>query len=328
MKKQQDIFKVPVVLFIYRRLDTVKLIMDEIEKLKPACFYVFSDGSRPEKEGEDGQVQKVREYVKSRISWECRFVAEFSEKNMGCAKRITSGLNMVFSKEKEAIIFEDDAVPTQAYFSYCSNLLEKYERDKRIQYITGFNFIGDNDCIKESYTFTFFGGLSGAFATWADRWNQCDFTMQSWPEVKRLGKLRPYFYQKELYKTYTNALEDSYKQINDGWDYQFQYDGMWQKRLAIVPKGNLVESYGYAEGAFHKQEEKTAERLKKRMQRSKMDFDFPMEHPKEVDLNTAYDRIRERVSLEVTGNYIERHMRYMKVGIKNILYSLYKKLFK
>lgn len=321
-------YPVPVVLFTYRRLDTVKLILDEIEKVKPAKFYVFSDGARAEKEGEAEQVEKVREYVRSRITWECEFIPGFAEKNMGCANRITSGLDEVFSKEEAALVFEDDAVPTQEYFWYCKELLEKYKDNPHIQYIAGFNFIGDMDCIKDSYTFSFFGGLSGAFATWAKRWNQCDFSMKSWKEVQSSGALKPFFYQKELYRVYAAALEDSYKQINDGWDYQFQYDGMWQGRLAIVPKGNLVESYGYAEGAFHKQEDKTAERLKKRMGKTGKEFGFPMKHPKEVALDAEYDKIRQKVSLEVSGNYMERHWRYFKVAAKDLIYPLYAKIFK
>lgn len=328
MENREQFYPVPIVLFTYRRLDTVKMILDEIEKIRPAKLYVFSDGARAEKQGEDQQVEKVREYIKSRITWNCEFVPGFAEKNMGCADRITSGLDEVFSKEEEALVFEDDAVPTQEYFYYCQELLEKYRKDTRIQYIAGFNFVGDTDCVENSYAFSFFGGLSGAFATWADRWNQCDFKMTSWPQVKREGALKKYFFQKELYRTYSNALEDSYKQLNDGWDYQFQYDGMYQGRLAIVPKGNLAESYGYAAGAFHEQEEKTAKRLKTRMERTKKEFSFPMTHPKEVVLDEQYDRLRQKVSLEVNGGYMERHLRYTKAAIKDLIYPVYAKLFK
>ncbi len=328
MNDKKETYPVPVVLFTYRRLDTVKLILDEIEKVKPSRFYVFSDGAREGRNEEKEQVRKVREYIKGRITWECEFIPGFAETNMGCADRITSGLDEVFAKEKEALVFEDDAVPGQAYFAYCRELLEKYREDKRIQYIAGFNFIGDTDSIGDSYTFGFFGGLSGAFATWADRWNQCDFKMGSWPEVKKTKALRKYFHYRELYQVYEKALEDSYKQINDGWDYQFQYDGMSQGRLAVVPKGNLVESYGYAAGAFHEQEKKTAERLKKRMGRSEREFIFPMEHPKEIALNEGYDKIRQKVSLEVSGGYMERHFRYFKVAVKDFLYPIYKKIFK
>lgn len=324
--RREEAFPVPVVLFTYRRLDTVKLILDEIEKVRPRRFYVFSDGARAEKPGEAEQVAKVREYVKKRITWECEFVPGFAENNMGCANRITSGLDAVFEKEEEALVFEDDAVPTQEYFWYCRELLEKYKGNPRIQYITGFNFIGDTDCITDSYTFSFFGGLSGAFATWRERWQQCDFAMKSWKEVRKSGALKQFFFQKELYRVYSSALEDSYRQINDGWDYQFQYDGMWQGRLAVVPKGNLVESYGYAEGAFHKQEVGTAQRLKVRMQKTKQPFSFPMTHPKTVEWDKRYDKVRQRVSLEVTGNYWERHLRYMKIGIKDFLYPFYVKL--
>lgn len=58
------------------------------------------------------------------------------------------------------------------------------------------------------------------------------------------------------------------------------------------------------------------------------EFIFPMEHPKEIALNEGYDKIRQKVSLEVSGGYMERHFRYFKVAVKDFLYPIYKKIFK
>lgn len=328
MNKKSNKFIIPVVLFTFRRLDTVKMIMEEIRKIQPQTMYIFSDGHREGNKEEEKKVLEVREYLQKAVTWDCDLTFEFAEKNMGCANRITSGIDMVFSKEDKAIIFEDDAVPSQEFFFYCRELLERYETDRRIQYICGFNFIGDIPCIEHSYTYTFFGGLSGAFATWANRWNECDFEMKSWPHVKKTSEFRRKFYFKELFNVYKSALEDSYLQKNDGWDYQFQYDGMYQNRFGIVPKGNLVESYGYVEGAFHVQEKGIAKRLKRMMKLSEERVVEPFTYPLEVKLDEKYDKVRQRVALDVTGNYFERHYRYLKIALKDFIYPFYAKIFK
>ena len=103
----------PVVLFVFKRLDTVKMIFDTFKKVKPTKLYVFSDGYRKNIEHENERVCEVREYIRGAVDWDCQFIFECSDNNKGCTRNITEGLNSVFEKEEQAIIFEDDAVPSQ-----------------------------------------------------------------------------------------------------------------------------------------------------------------------------------------------------------------------
>ena len=312
---------IPVVLFVFRRLDTVKLIVDKIREVEPKKFYVFSDGPRMGKEEERKKVLEVREYIKTAVDWECDVHLEFPEHNKGCANNICGGINTVFQKEEAAIILEDDAVPMTEFFYYCQYLLDKYKDDKRIEYIAGFNAVGDFDTIRDSYTFSKSAPMSGAIATWADRWNTCDFEMKNWPENYKHKKFKKYYCFNELYNIHCQAFEDSYKNINDGWDYQFHHDMLDKGRFAIVPKGNLARSYGYTEGAFHPQSKREAHNLNKIMNYTNKPFSFPMQEPGEVILNREYDRLRQKYLLGVTGNYIQRHLYYTKRKIKDIAYK-------
>jgi len=313
-------FDIPVVLFVFRRLDTVKLIMEKLEQIKPRVLYIFSDGPREGKTEEQKKVQEVRKYIKNAVNWECDLHLEYANQNKGCAANICEGINKVFETEKSAIIFEDDAVPMIEFFEYCNVLLQKYEGDKRIQYIAGFNAIGDTNCIKESYAFSKSAPMSGAIAIWADRWNECDFSMKDWPKRKKDKSLEKYFYFKELYKQTSNAFEDSYKNINDGWDYQFQFDQLNKERFAIVPRGNLARSYGYTEGAFHKQDKRVAKNLIKIMDYTKVRFEFPLTHPDEMKVNEEYDKLRQKLYLCVNGSFVIRHIIYAKRNCKDVAY--------
>lgn len=314
-------FNIPVVLFVFRRFDTVKLIFEKLQEIKPQILYVFADGARPGKDDEAKKVQVVREYVKNAVNWNCELHLEYAEKNKGCADNICDGIDKVFQKEEAAIILEDDAVPMKEFFIYCQYLLTKYQEDSRIQYICGFNAIGDSDTITDSYAFSKSAPMSGAIATWADRWNECDFSMKNWPYNKKKKTFRKYYYFNELYKVHCQAFDDSYKDINDGWDYQFQHDQLDKQRFAIVPKGNLVKSYGYTEGAFHPQNKTEADHLEKIMNYTNKLFNFPMREPDEIVLNCAYDKLRQKLLLGVTGNYIQRHLRYIRRRVKDIAYK-------
>jgi hypothetical protein len=315
-------FNIPVCLFVFKRLEPIKMIFDMLGKIRPSKMYIFADGPRKHVEGESDNVREVREYIKNAIDWECNKQFYFFDENKGCDKNIVEGLNTFFSVEDKGVIFEDDAVPTEEFFPYCEYLLNKYQDDDRIQYIAGFNAIGDNSIIKEDYTFGKTSPMSGAIATWADRWTGCDFDIKDWPKYKEKGLLKEIYFTGEIRRENMRALDDIYEGKVTAWDYKFGFDMFKKDRLAIVPKGNLATSYGYMEGAFHPQEKKTAKRLFEIMKCSDNRLSFPMREPSEVVHNLEYDRERQRKMLGVTGNYTERHFRYIVRGIKEICFKI------
>ena len=315
-------YNIPLCLFVFKRLEPVKMIFDVFKQVRPLKIYVFADGPREHVKDEADIVRSVREYVQEAIDWDCDKQLFFFEENKGCDKNIIEGLNIFFSKEEKGIIFEDDAVPVKDFFPYCEYLLNKYKTEDKIQYIAGFNAIGDSDIIKEDYTFGKTVPLSGAFATWADRWNNCDFEIKDWPEEKSKGLLKDIFLYSELRKNITKCLDEEYKGIITAWDYKFDFDMYRKNRLAIVPKGNLATSYGYMEGAFHPQEKSEAKKLFKVMKSTNKRLSLPLNEPIIIQRDVEYDRFRQKTMLLIKGNYIERKLRQLLRSIKSLLYKI------
>lgn len=313
-------YEIPIVLFVFRRLDSVKLLMDIISKIKPQKLYIYADGAREGRDKEQQQVEEVRKYVCNAVNWKCESYIEFAQINKGCARNICEGLNEVFQKEEMAVIFEDDALPTEAFFQYARILLGKYKYDQRIQYIAGYNAIGNNDIINESYTFSKNAPMSGAIATWADRWLECDFRMQNWPQNKRKNRFKKYFFSLELYHVICSAMDDSYLNINDGWDYQFHHDMLDKERYAIVPKCNLVESQIYCGNAFHPLNSVQEKKVEEIIGHAGKKICFPMVEPQEVYWNREYDKLRQKLFLGINGNYFQRHKYYLYRRVKDLMY--------
>lgn len=313
-------FDVPVVLFTFVRLDTVKLIIEQLKIVSPSVIYIFSDGARCYKTGERENVSLVRNYINESIDWECEKHFIFYEQNIGCDANIRSGLDRVFSEQKRAIVFEDDAVPTQQFFSFCKVMLERYEKNSKVQYISGFNAIGDNNIIDGSYTFGKTVPMNGAFATWADRWNECDFDMKKWPENKNNGLLNDVFFFGELRRKYTEIYNLAYNKEITAWDYMFEHDMLTKDRMALVPLINLVTSYGYTEGAYHPQKAAETKRFKEIMSAStkKIILDDTL-YP--VVRNILYDKERQRKLLLLNGNYLYRHAHSIYIRIKDFFYD-------
>ena len=315
-------FNIPVCLFVFKRLEPVKMIFDVIKQIKPPKMYVFADGPRPQVDGETEKVSEVREYVSKVVDWDCEKSFYFFDKNKGCDRNIVEGLNTFFSREDRGIIFEDDAVPEKEFFPFCEYLLNKYQNDSRIQYIAGFNAIGDNNVIREDYSFGKTVPLSGAFATWSDRWNNCDFTLKKWPEYKKSNSLKNILYTLELRKEYTNVLDELFNGKVAYWDYKFDFDLFIKDRLAIVPRANMATSYGFMEGAFHIQDNSVAKKLFPLMTKGKNLPVIPLKEPGTVERNNEYDRLRQKKMLEVKGSYLKRQIKRVKQSVKDLLYKV------
>ncbi len=316
-----DRFDVPVVLFTFKRIIPTRMVMEVIAKVKPTSLYIFADGARNSVEGENEKVLEVREYIKKAIDWDCEKNIFFSEFNKGCDRNIREGLDKVFSEKERAIVLEDDAVPTESFFYYCRELLDRYQEDKRIQFIGGYNAVGNDSKISGSYAFSKTPPMNGAIATWADRWNNCDFDLKNWPENKRKNRFDSLYFSGELRKRYIEYFELSYEKKSTAWDYIFLHDMLDKDRFGIVPKNNLVTSYGFMDGAYHPQRKDETERFKEMMTASEIEEVYPIKAYPEVTRNEAYDRMRQDKLLAVRGSFIKRRILDVYLLIKNVAYN-------
>ena len=70
-----------------------------------------------------------------------------------------------FSHVDKCIVLEDDDVPSQSFFPFCKELLDKYENDERISMICGFNYDEVTKDMPYDYFFTTAFSISG-WASW------------------------------------------------------------------------------------------------------------------------------------------------------------------
>ena len=87
----------PVVFIIFNRPDTTERVFAEIAKAKPTKLLVVGDGARVGKEDEAEKVVAARAII-DRVDWDCDVLTNFSEINMGCKRRISTGLDWVFEQ--------------------------------------------------------------------------------------------------------------------------------------------------------------------------------------------------------------------------------------
>jgi len=240
-------FQTPVVLILFNRPDLTKIVFEAIAQVKPAQLLVIADGPREPEEAE--KCNKARAVIE-RVDWNCQILTNFSDKNLGCKRRVSSGLDWVFSIVEEAIILEDDCLPAPTFFSFCETLLKRYRYDERIMMISGNNFQRGQNKTEYSYYFSKYSHIWG-WASWRRAWRHYDVDMKTWPKFKKMNWLCSVCTDSYEQRYWMDRFDSVFDGAIDTWDYQLLYAYWCQSGLAILPNSNLVSNIGFRLDATH-----------------------------------------------------------------------------
>lgn len=175
-------FDTPILLIIFKRPDTTQIVFDQLRKVKPKTLYVFADGPRKNRIGEEEKCKLAREIIES-VDWECNIKKNYNEENLGCKKAVSNAITWFFENEEQGIILEDDVVPNKSFFNFTSSLLEHYRYNSKVMYISGNNFLGNKTNVNGSYYFSIYPHIWG-WATWRRAWKLFDRDIKDFPAYK------------------------------------------------------------------------------------------------------------------------------------------------
>lgn len=271
----------PVVLFFFLRVDSTMAVLSEIRKAKPEKIYLVGEGHRPERIGEEQKVLALRTLVESSIDWDCQVFKNYVPEDIGAGKRISSGISWVFETENKAIFLEDDVIPSQSFFRYCQEMLTYYENDRRIMAISGNNPI-PNYSFSGDYTFSFTPLIWG-WATWRRAWQNYDFNVKKWPEVKKNHSIEKLFPNRIFYQYRVMEFDNAYRGITYTWDYQFAFHALINSGLCVVPKMNMVKNVGMGPDATNNKS-----KVNTTMGEAN-EIEFPIQFKNEVIRDFGYD---------------------------------------
>lgn len=235
-------FETPILYLIFNRLNLTKITFPSICNLKPNKLFIAADGPRTNNKYDELNCKLVRDYVLSKIDWNCEVNILFRDENLGCGKGVSSAISWFFSHVDKGIILEDDCLPNESFFYFCENLLVKYQNNERINHISGFNFqIGyqhnTNDYFFSNYT------LIWGWATWKRSWMFYDFDMKDFESFYSSFKFKNLI-SKSLYFDVKNKIIDT-------WDIQWQYINLKNKNISIQPRTSLIRNIGFSKNATH-----------------------------------------------------------------------------
>jgi hypothetical protein len=271
----------PVLFLVFNRPEQTTRVFNSIRAARPARLYVAADGPRRDRPGEAERCAQVRKIATS-VDWPCQLHTLMRDRNLGCGVAVSEAIDWIFSKEEEAIILEDDCLPDQSFFNYCTTLLGRFRGDQRVGQICGFNLLPDVSPRESDYFPTHFGWCWG-WATWKRAWSGFDPRMQSWSDLKRMGLHRQHPFYRERVRIFD--VESGLGVMNT-WDYQWHYALASQGLLSMVPVVNLVQNIGFVGEATHTVD---SDPLRSRLSESLAVING-LRHPQFMLANPAYEQ--------------------------------------
>lgn len=199
-------------------------------RAQPPKLLVVADGPRPGHLGEAERCAAVRAIVE-RVDWQCEVLTHYSEVNLGCHPRVSSGLDWVFDMVGEAIVLEDDCVPHPTFFPFCEAMLARYRDDERIACINGTNFQRGHRRTTDSYYFSRYAEAWG-WASWHRAWRYYDAEMAQWPQMRDGGWLRDFLGDRVTAYTWRVVFENLWRGRTETWDYKRQF-AFWAQGAAL-----------------------------------------------------------------------------------------------
>jgi hypothetical protein len=288
-------FNTPIALIFFNRADTLEKVFHEIRSLQPTKLFLIRDGARKNNEEDEKNIAKCEKIVET-VDWKCDVRKDYSEENLGCGKRVSSGLDWVFGQVDRAIILEDDCLPAASFFSFCEELLERYKDDRRILSISGRNRIGIYNDLPFSYCFSMQPGIGG-WATWKRAWKYFDYKVELWENryykkqiKKKLRPLSEYLNKSILWGKASrgNIAKRSF------WGLQWNFVFYANHGLGVVPRCNLIENIGYTKGATHYRKKIfSSENRLSLLTRHRIEF--PLIHPPGIIRDYDYDRLSMKI---------------------------------
>lgn len=237
----------PVLFLIYRRPDTTLQVFNQIRKAQPRQLFVVADGPKPDRPEETELCRQARAII-DQVDWDCEVKTNYSDVNLGCRERVSSGITWFFEHVEEGIILEDDTVPDVSFFKYCKRLLKHFRYDERVMMVSGYNSLELWPC-EGSYFFTRMGKVWG-WATWKRAWDYYDPELTLYHKLTQ-AQVRSLFYSYYEYIHYRSLFEGVLKDKYDSWGYQWHFACLSQNGLAMVPDRNLVSNIGFDQRGTH-----------------------------------------------------------------------------
>ena len=240
MRERNILNNAPIAIFGFNRPEHLRECLKSLERcegFEKQVGYIFIDGPR-----NSSEASKVNEVIS--VAREFANIHSFElilrEENLGLAKSVRSGIDMVFEKFDRIIVIEDDLILAVGFLNFINLGLEKYFSETKVASISGYQYPLSEALQKISF-------LRGAdcwgWGTWKNRWEAINFKGSELLEqiyasdlIQELNLNGSVDYEDMLIK-YCNSEIDS-------WAVPWHVSNFLQNKLTLYPSLSYVSNEG------------------------------------------------------------------------------------
>ena len=233
----------PIILFCYKRLDTLTRCITSLQKCPESEFsdlVIFADWAA--KDSDIEKVLAVRQFLPSITGFKSIEIIERSE-NLGVDFNIIEGIKEMSIRFNQFIVVEDDLEVASDFLSFLNISLNTYAGNTEILTVTAFNFI---DKIPKNYHYdAYFAKRScpWGWATWSDKIKKVDWAIEDKEIFLQSRKVQNLF--NEWGSDRSNMLTKTLQGKIRAWDIRLDYHQFKAGSCTLYPVYTLVENIGF-----------------------------------------------------------------------------------
>lgn len=233
----------PIVIFTYKRLDTLKLTVEALSANSLAAesnLIIYSDGAKFSIDA--AVIAEVRAYIKNISGFKSITIYE-SPTNKGLANSIIEGVTDVINQYGKVIILEDDIVVSENFLAYMNQALDYYKINKKIFSVSGYTIPVRASIDYKFDVYCFLRASSWGWATWIDRWQDIDWQVKDYSDFRKNKKANSEFDQGG--KDLSGMLKRQMNGEINSWAIRWCYHQFKAKTLTVYPVISKVQNIGF-----------------------------------------------------------------------------------
>lgn len=292
----------PIVLFTYKRLDTLKQTVKALQKNYLAVesdLYIFSDAAEAKPDAD--AIDAVREYIHSIDGFKSITIYE-SQLNKGLATSIIEGVTDIFNIHETVIVLEDDLISSPNFLNYMNRSLDFYGAEDKIFAISGYSC----PIVSSSASDVYFTSRSSSWgwATWKDRWGDIDWQLKDYSAFKNSDLLRNSF--NKMGSDMSQMLDRQMQGKINSWAIRWCYHQFKNDLISVHPYTSKIVNNGFNSFAATNTKEKFSRYKTQLDDGEKMVFQFTKDYhldPKIIRQFTKPYSILSRIRYKVINQF-------------------------
>lgn len=243
----------PIVLFVYARPHHTRRVIEALLKndlANHSDLYIYADGPKiTATEQERKNIQLVREFIHTIVGFNSVTIIE-QQSNKGLDPSEIDAITEIVEKYGKVIALEDDTIPHPYFLRFMNDALAFYENNKKVYAVGSYSpklpFLQSI----ESDVYVSYRCESCGWATWQDRWTQCNWDIHTYNIVQHPTAYKIFRYNRgggDLYDSLLDVVEGR----TDAWDARWQHCLYLHNAVCVRPTHSLSYNIGFDGTGVH-----------------------------------------------------------------------------